>query len=187
MKLLGNGLAHAMHLVTAARTGLLVVGKVIFHALARQVFRQRSAAALLARFAFDRWQSSIWKLGDIALFAVGVSLPAVSFNRNLFGFIEEAVNVLFTLRRKTMQPRKRQLFLQFDDAVSELTVLRLERGNARHQLLNSRFAGPIHQILESEPFGRVNRGVRELSARDLIVPHRMVDHRIDVDAVENPV
>jgi len=41
MKLLGNGLAHAMHLVTAARTDLLVVDKVIFDALARQIFRSR--------------------------------------------------------------------------------------------------------------------------------------------------
>jgi len=48
-----------MHLVTAARTGLLVVGKVILDALARQAFRQRSAAALLSRRAFDGWQARI--------------------------------------------------------------------------------------------------------------------------------
>jgi hypothetical protein len=37
--LLGNGLAHAMHLATAARTRLLIVGKIILDALARQVAR----------------------------------------------------------------------------------------------------------------------------------------------------
>lgn len=52
MKLLDNGLAHAVHLAMTARAGLLIVGKVLFDALARQVFRQWSAAALLARRAF---------------------------------------------------------------------------------------------------------------------------------------
>lgn len=54
MKLLGDGLAHAMHLVTTARTSLLLVGKVILDALARQVLRQGPAAALLSRRPFSR-------------------------------------------------------------------------------------------------------------------------------------
>jgi hypothetical protein len=38
MELLGNGLAHAMHLAFAARASLLIVSKVVFDTLARQVF-----------------------------------------------------------------------------------------------------------------------------------------------------
>src|SRR5690606_4846059 len=34
---------------------------------------------------------------------------------------------------------------------------------------------------------RVNFGIRELSAGNLILPHRMADHRIDIDAVEDPM
>jgi hypothetical protein len=41
-----------------------------------------------------------------------------------------------------------------------LTVLRLQRSNARHQLFNSRFAGSIHQILESKACRRVNIAIR---------------------------
>jgi hypothetical protein len=38
MELLGNGFAHAMHLAFAARASLLIVSKVVFDTLARQVF-----------------------------------------------------------------------------------------------------------------------------------------------------
>uniref|UniRef100_UPI0018DCB368 hypothetical protein n=1 Tax=Roseibium aggregatum TaxID=187304 RepID=UPI0018DCB368 len=55
-------------------------------------------------------------------------------------------------------------FLEFDDALRERFFLRFQRGDfggiggqLRHQLFNSRFAGSIHRILESEPSGRVNR------------------------------
>lgn len=54
MKLLGNGLCHAMHLTMTAGTSLLIVWKIVLDALAREVFRQRSAAALLSSRAFDR-------------------------------------------------------------------------------------------------------------------------------------
>ncbi|MGX9120928.1 hypothetical protein ACWTU6_30600 [Mesorhizobium sp. BHbsci] len=77
--------------------------------------------------------------------------------------------------------------LKFDDPFSELTVLRLQRSNARRQLFSSRFAGSIHQILESKACRRVNRKIRELSACDLILPHRMADDCVNIDAVENPV
>jgi len=182
MKLLGDGLSHAMHLVTAAGAGLLIVGKVIFDALARQVFRQRLAPAFLPRLAFGGWQAGVRKLDDITVLTVGVILGG-----SLLSFIEKAINVLFATRRKPMQTCQRQLFLEFDDALGELMVLRLQRGNARHQLLNSRFAGSDHQILESEPYRGVNRRSREPSAGNLVLPHRMANHRVNVDAVENPV
>ncbi len=110
MKLLGNGLAHAMHPATAARTGLLVVGKVIFDALTRQVRRQRPTAALLSRRAFDGWQARVRKFGDIVRFTAGVNLID-----RLLGFIEETIDVLFAARRKTMQACQRQFFLELDD------------------------------------------------------------------------
>ena len=140
MKLLGNGLAHAMHLATAARTRLLIVGQVILDALARQVCRQRPAAALLSRCVFDGGKPVSGSSTTSFVFAVGAILI-----RGLLGFIEEAINVLFAARRKTMQSCQRQLFLEFDDAFGELTVLRLQRSNARHQLFNTRFAGSIHR------------------------------------------
>jgi hypothetical protein len=90
MKLLGDSLAHAMHLATAARTRLLVVGQVILGALARQVRRQRPAAALLPRHAFDGWQARVRKFGDSVRCTAGVILIG-----DLLGFIEEAVDVLF--------------------------------------------------------------------------------------------
>ena len=171
-----------MHPAAAAWTGLLIVGKVIFDALTWQVFRQRSATALLSCLRFNGRQASLWKADNIAFCAVGFILI-----RNLFGFIEDAINVLFAARRKTMQPRQRELFLKFKDAFGELTVLRLQRSNARHQLLNSWFACPTHQSLESKAYRDVNCRIREPSAGNLIVPHPMADHRIDIDAVENPV
>jgi hypothetical protein len=99
MKLLGNDLAHAMHLLPTARTSLLIVGKVIFDALAWQVCWQRLAATLFARGSFAEWQACVRKIDDIVVFAVGIILTAT-----LFRFIEEAINMLFAARRKTVKP-----------------------------------------------------------------------------------
>lgn len=84
-----------MHLVAAARTGLLVVGKIILDALARQVLRQRLAATLLALRLLDRRKASVRQVDDLAIFAGGVVFIA-----NLLGFIEETIDVLFAFRRK---------------------------------------------------------------------------------------
>jgi hypothetical protein len=94
MKLLGDSLAHAMHPVAAARTCFLIVGQVILDALARQVRRQRPAATLLSRRAFDRWQTRVRKFGGIVRFAASVILIG-----GLFGFIEETIDVLFAALR----------------------------------------------------------------------------------------
>lgn len=170
-----------MHLMLAARTRLLILGQVIFDALARQMFRQGFAAALLALRFLARRKAGVRQVDEIAVVA------SVILIGNLFGFIKEPVDVLFALRRKTMQPCEHQLFLELDHAFRELTVFGLQRCNARHQLLNSGFAGPDHQILESEPFRSVNRRRSEPSAGDLVLPNRMAHHRINIDAVENPV
>src|SRR4051794_23911186 len=64
MKLLRDSLAHAMHLATAARTRLLIVGQVILDALTRQVRRQRPAAALLSRSVFDGWHARVRAIAE---------------------------------------------------------------------------------------------------------------------------
>jgi hypothetical protein len=55
-----------------------------------------------------------------------------------------------------MQPRKRQVFLEFDDTFCELVVFRLQRSNAHQQRFNSLFVGAIHRSVESKPYRRVN-------------------------------
>ncbi|KSV63400.1 hypothetical protein N183_35710 [Sinorhizobium sp. Sb3] len=121
MELLGNRLAHAMHLAVAARAGLLIVGKVVFDTLARQIFRQRSAAALLSRCAFDRRQACFWK--------VDVAVVTVIFIRSLFGLVEDAINVLFATWSKAMEPCECQLLFQLDDPARERFLLGFKRGN----------------------------------------------------------
>ena len=95
MKLLGDSLAHAMHLAAAARTRLLIVGQVMLDALTRQVRRQRPAAALLYRCVFDGGQARVRKFGDIVRFTAGVILIG-----GLLSFIEETIDVLFAAWRK---------------------------------------------------------------------------------------
>ena len=51
-------------------------------------------------------------------------------------------------------------------------------------LVSSWFAGSIHQILESKACRRVNRSIQEPSTGNLILPHRMADHCINIDAIE---
>lgn len=93
MELPGNGLAHAMHLTVAARAGLLIVGKVIFKTLARQVFRQGPAATLLSRRALGRRQTCIRKIDDVAV----VTVILIS---GLFGLVEDAIDVLLAAGAK---------------------------------------------------------------------------------------
>jgi hypothetical protein len=163
MELLGNGLAHAMHLAIAAGTSLLIIGKVIFDTLARQVFRQRPAATLLSRLNFYRWQARIREIGDVI--AVITIIPV----RGLFGFVEETINVLFAAWGKAMELCKRQFFFQLDDLPRERFLLGFERSDfgsicrqLRHQHCNVRIAGSYHPILESEPPLRVNSSIRHL-------------------------
>ncbi|CDM60526.1 hypothetical protein LPU83_pLPU83b_0546 (plasmid) [Rhizobium favelukesii] len=63
--------------------------------LARQIFRQRSAAALRSCCALDRWQTCIRKSNEVALFAVGIIIVC-----SLFGFVEDAIKLLFATRSK---------------------------------------------------------------------------------------
>ncbi|MBB3290440.1 hypothetical protein FHT91_005456 [Rhizobium sp. BK347] len=161
MKLLGNGLAHAMHLTIAARTSFLIVGKVILDTLAWQVFRQRSASPLFSHDARDRRQARVREIDNV------ITVAAVIFVGSLFGFVEEAINVLFAAGCKAMQLSKRQLLLKLDDPLRERFLLGFERSDfgsigcqLRHQFCNARFAGASHQILESEPPLRVNSSIR---------------------------
>ena len=96
-----------MHLVMTAWAGLLIVGKVIFDTLARQIFRQGPATAFLAFGHFCQRQASVRQVDDVVISIL---------TGNLFGFIEEAIDVLFAARRKPMQARQGKLFLEFDNA-----------------------------------------------------------------------
>lgn len=109
MELLGNGLAHAMHLTVAARASFLIVGKVVFDTLARQVFRQGSAAPLFTRGTFDCRQACIREIGDV------VAIIRIILACGLFGLVEDAIDVLFAAGCKTMQPCERQFLFQLDD------------------------------------------------------------------------
>ena len=164
MELLGHGLAHAMHLMIAAGTGLLVFGKVVFDTLARQICRQRPAATLLARRAFDRWQTCIGEIDDVV---AGITVATVIVAHRLFGFVEEAVDVLFAARSKTMELCECQFLFQLDDPKRQRILLGFERGDfgsicrqLRHQFCNAWLTGSRHQILESEPALRVNSSIR---------------------------
>ena len=160
MELLGNSLAHAMHLTLAAGTRLLIVGEVILDTLAWQVFRQRSASTLLSRLTFYRWQAGVRKLDNIACLAA-------ILDRSLFGLVEETINVLFTAGGKAMELCQCQLFFQLDDPLRERFLLGFERSDfgsmgrqLRHQLCNTGVAGSSHPSFESEPLLRVNSSIR---------------------------
>lgn len=62
----------------------------------------------------------------------------------MLGFVEDAINTLFATRRKTMQPRQRQLFLEPEDPLVQFLVFRLQRSDLRQQLFNSGVVGSIH-------------------------------------------
>jgi hypothetical protein len=106
---------------------------------------------------------------EMTIHPVEITVEAIAaIIRRLFGFVEETINVLFTLRRKTMQSCKPQLFLEFDDALRERLLLGFQRGDfgsicrqLRHQFCNARLVGSIHRSFESEPSRRVNRTIRE--------------------------
>jgi hypothetical protein len=98
MELLGNGLAHAMHLAMAAGASFLMVGKVVFDTLAWEVFRQRPAAALLSRGALDRRQACVREIDNV------ITVATVIVVCSLFGFVEEAINMLFAAWGKAVQP-----------------------------------------------------------------------------------
>ena len=144
MELLADGFSHAMHLAFAARASLLIVSKVVFDTLARQVCRQRPASPLFARNAPGRRQASIRKL-DVVVFL------AITVDRSLFGLVEETVNMLLTAGCKAMELCQCQFFFQLDDPLRERFLLGFERGDfgsigcqLRHQFCNARFAGARH-------------------------------------------
>ena len=96
--------------------------------LARQVLWQGPAPALLAVRLLGVRQSRVRKINGIRLVGVGVAL-VLSPNGALLGFVEDAIHVLFAARRKPMQPRQRQFFLELEDALREDVPLSLQRGD----------------------------------------------------------
>lgn len=156
-----------MHPVAAARTGLLVIGKVILDALARQICRQGPAAGFPAFPPFRVRQSRVRKINAIGLVDTGAALVCICLRGGLLGFVEDAIHALFTTRSKTMQSRERQFFLKLEDAPRKDFSLGLQRGDfgsirrqKRYQLRNGWGAGSIHRILESEASPYVNGQVQ---------------------------
>src|SRR5215470_3517205 len=126
----------------------------MFDALARQIVRQRLAAACLRRRLESLRQSRV-RHGDRL-----VVVPA--FSGGLLGFVEDALRELFALRRVAVQAFQAQLLLKTQDALREFLVLGLQRrdlGRARRdqcfQLVRCGLA--THRILESKSCSRVNR------------------------------
>ncbi len=164
MELLGNSLAHAVHLAFATRASFLIVSKVVFDTLAGQVFWQRSAAPLLPAGAIDCWQACIREIGDVVAHNSRSSSSAASS-----ASLKRRSMCFFAARCKPMQPCQRQFFFQLDDPSRKRFLLGFQRSDfgsvccqLRHQFCNAWFAGPSHQILESEPPPRVNSSIRHL-------------------------
>lgn len=159
----------------------MIVGKVIFDTFTRQLFRQGPAEAFLSFGPFRQRQASVQQVDDVVIF---------NLTGNLFGFIEEAIDLLFAARHKPMQARQGKFFLEFDDAGAQRFLLNFECSDfgsicrqLRYQFCNTRFASSIHQILESKA-GRFVNSNHVPSARNLPLSHRMAHHRVDIDAVE---
>ena len=156
VQLLGDGLAHPMHPIMAARTVLLILTQIMFDALARQIVRQRLAAACLRRRLWSLRQSRV-RHGDRLDIVV---VPA--FSGGLLGFVEDALLELFALRRIPVQALQAQLLLKMQHALCEFVVFGLQRrdlGRVRRdqgfQLVRRGLA--THRSLESKSCRHVNR------------------------------
>lgn len=153
---------------------------------ARQIFRQWLAASLLR----PRW----FRVGQFRR-DDGRCLGIITFGRRLLSFIEDALFTLLAPRREAMQALKPQLLLEVGDALGECFVLGLQRrdlgGMGSEQCLQLPDLGrSIHPMLESGPTALVqNNPARpfEGSAHALILPRGVTLHRLDIDAVEQPM
>jgi error-prone DNA polymerase len=145
------------------RADLLVVGEVIFDALAWQAGRKWLAPALLPFWFFRLRQSRVGKIGSARLVDIVVIFVCIVLKGGVLGFIEDAIHVLFAARRKAVQPRQRQFLLKLQDAPDKSISLGLQcldlggfRRQKRHQFRNSGDAASIHRSLESKAPSRVN-------------------------------
>src|SRR5215468_2412935 len=134
----------------------------MFDALARQIVRQRLAAAWVRRRLWSLRQSRVRHGDRLDIVVVPV------FSGGLLGFVEDALRELFALRRVAVQALQAQLLLKMQDALREFLVLGLQRrdlGRARRdqgfQLLRRGLANhrglATHRSLESKSCRRVNR------------------------------
>src|SRR5690242_16667784 len=92
-------------------------------ALARQVFRERLATALL-RFRLLRVRQPRARNGS-RLDIIG----CLDFGGGLLGFVEDAILELLAARGVAMQALQAQLLLKMYDALRELLVLDLQRSD----------------------------------------------------------
>ena len=93
VKLLSYHFPHAMQPFAAARADLLVVGEVIFNALAWQVGRKWLAPAFFTFWLSRLRQSRVGKIGGDRLIDVVVSILGIVLEAGLLGFIEDTIEV----------------------------------------------------------------------------------------------
>src|SRR5215813_7125068 len=127
----------------------------MFDALARQIVRQRLAAACVRRRLWSLRQSRV-RHGDRLDIVV-----VLAFSGGLLGFVEDALRELFALRRVAVQALQAQLLLKMQDALREFLDLGRARRDQGFQLLRRGLANhrglATHRSLESKSCRRVNR------------------------------
>jgi hypothetical protein len=155
LQLLSDVLTHPVHRLAAARTGFLVLGKVMFDALTRQIRRQGPAAALGGLGLVTLRQPRVRHDRIVVL--------GLFFRRGLFGFVEDAVPDLFAARGVTMRALKPQLLLKLANPLHELVILGPQRRDLGHVGQDQSFhilqrPREFHRDLESNSQSRVKGG-----------------------------
>ena len=206
VQLFADFFAHAMHRAAAARTDLLVFGQVVLDALTRQFCRQRLATTLASGGLIGLRQPRVRQRERV----VRLVVPGWRCRGHLLGFVECAVLELLAARGKALALREPELLLELGDPLRELVVVVLKLENARDQ----RIVREVFEIVPEGPVGFVgihatqdSAGPRwrpghdcpvvvyrqraaarcEPSARVPVLPFRVTAHRVDINAVKQPV
>ena len=163
-------------------------------ALARQIFRQRLAAPLL-RLRLLRVRQPCLR-NRSCLDIIGI------FGGGLLSFVEDTLRQLLAAWRVAMQALQAQLLFKMHDALRELLVLGLQRSDlgpacaAMSAFNSSAVAVRFIESLNRNPptlsrtiyaLQQRRRSTPGRSAHTQILPRRMPPHRLDVDALEQPM
>ncbi len=144
VQLLARLFSHAVQRMAATGARLPVVRQIVFDARARQVGRQRFAAALAVRRLVEGRQSGLGQ-GERC---VGL-LIGIRGGGDVLGFVEDAVGQLLALRREAFQLYQAELFFEQGNALGQ-------RGNLLFCLgdLLRRFGGARLQFTDIGLCGR---------------------------------
>ncbi|AME28704.1 hypothetical protein AXG89_33515 (plasmid) [Burkholderia sp. PAMC 26561] len=164
VQLLACLFAHAVQRVLATCTDLLLIGKIVLDAPARQLCRQRLASTLAAIGFIKLRQSRIGQRECV------IRIIVTEFSRgDLLGFVEYAILEFLAARREALELRQTEQLLELPDALRKLLVVALKLENARDQLigrklfeivLSGRMTGVgIHVLHNSEAAHRM--GLRQ--------------------------